>query len=190
MDATHLGMILSHHPVTRRRFRGVFACDELPTDRRTGFYVVNTDYSYGPGEHWVCVEIDTACKYFDSYGLPPMVKEIADYLPEKYKWNEQTLQHQLTTSCGQWCVFYVWKRCQGWRMEDVTECWLKKRLLINDHYMTHLIETEFNTDLEVMDRDFLRSQLNNSMHNYILQNDEKPAVAKLKLHLSQIGEGF
>jgi hypothetical protein len=50
-----------------KKFRGVYPQDKFPS--KSGYYIVNTDVSTGPGEHWVAV-YSTASKLYiyDSFG--------------------------------------------------------------------------------------------------------------------------
>ena len=185
MDARELGLLLANHPRTRGYFNGVFASDQLPDEEEPGFYVVNTEPSWERGSHWTAIELGVTPHYFDSYGLPPLVEDVASYLPPGYVANTKTLQHPLATTCGQWCIFFVWKRCQGWGMEELTAPFNCRNLLVNDHAMTHMVETEFKTDLEVQDRDFLQSQVNRTMGQYLIRNQDKAAVADLIMNIGK-----
>jgi len=79
MNTTQINCALK----SNRIFRGVFARDQLENvslDRYPIAFVVNTDKSSGPGEHWVAIFIDQNGRgyYFDSYGRPPL-KEIDQF---------------------------------------------------------------------------------------------------------------
>jgi len=48
-------------------FDGVFSVDTLPA--KPHLLVCNTDPSYRPGRHWICIFVeDGRGKYFDSFG--------------------------------------------------------------------------------------------------------------------------
>lgn len=55
MDSHQLHSVLTHDPVCRLQFAGVYAADELPDTIgvRPHLYIVNTDVSRGMGIHWV-----------------------------------------------------------------------------------------------------------------------------------------
>ena len=102
-------------------FKGVYPSDRLPYNFKPPInIIINTDPSYKPGEHWVCISINTNLKgyYFDSFGLPPLKKDIIDFLDKKckkgWKYNKYSLQHLTSTTCGHYCVTYIIFRCQGY----------------------------------------------------------------------------
>ena len=96
-------------------FIGVYPRDKLPKKvykRQTGL-IINTDKSTDPGEHWVAVALlnNNSGEYFDSFGLPPLLSEIREFLENNcdngWIYNPVTLQHPLSTSCGKYCVAYL-----------------------------------------------------------------------------------
>ena len=76
---------LKADPKTRRVLGDVLPVDLLPKRRlrRTPrLFIINTDDSTGPGEHWVLVFFTGHNRgiYFDSYGLDVMDTRIQDFL--------------------------------------------------------------------------------------------------------------
>jgi len=125
METHEIAHILKSFPGTG----GVFAIDQLPAkhslpfdDTNQCFLVANLDPSYKPGSHWVALRIsssdDSLPEYFDSFGFdaPPRIER---YLNRNYMFQDEQLQSELSTVCGQWCIFYVWKRTQGFTLEDI-----------------------------------------------------------------------
>ena len=55
--------------------------DQLPTVECPGSYVVNTDPSTTPGEHWVVMFFNNqrSAEFFDSYRLHPIVYGLTDF---------------------------------------------------------------------------------------------------------------
>lgn len=91
----------------------------LPRDRLmkiekfpTGI-VINTDSSSEPGEHWIAVFVgkDKCPIYFDSFGLPPLHKDLISFLDinsnSTWKYNQLTLQHPESSSCGRYCIEFL-----------------------------------------------------------------------------------
>jgi hypothetical protein len=76
--------------------------------------IVNIDPAHKPGSHWVVL----GCKeYFDPLGLPPLNKSVITYLNKcgKNWWlNPFTIQKYNTSFCGQFCIYYISKRCIGY----------------------------------------------------------------------------
>ena len=82
MNARQIDSILRNDPYTQSVFRGAFARDKSP--QRVGWpaaLVWNLDTSKNPGSHWVAVNIDPRGRgyYFDSYGLPPLYKNLKTF---------------------------------------------------------------------------------------------------------------
>src|SRR5882757_6820875 len=95
-----------------KNFCGTYARDRIPNmiPKNTGI-VVNTDDSSKPGEHWVAIFNYDVAIYFDSFGLPPMHKEIIDFLDKisPFGWfhNSVTFQGLKSNTCGMYCVYFL-----------------------------------------------------------------------------------
>ena len=103
-------------------FKGVYPRDELPEiTRKPAALIVNTDMSSLPGEQWIAIILkrNGRGEYFDSFGLPPLHKEIIKFLnencPNGWCYNTVTLQHFSAVTCGYYCVGDVMLRCSGFR---------------------------------------------------------------------------
>ena len=94
------------------RYIGTFPRDLLPLliPKYTGV-IVNTDKSKNPGEHWVAIYNDDIPVYFDSYGNPPLHKEIIQFLdrlgPNGWCHNTVVFQGLLATTCGMYCIYFL-----------------------------------------------------------------------------------
>ena len=112
-------VLLRDHRV-RPYFKGVYPRDKLP--RRVigrSVYVINTDTSEGPGEHWVGVYFDgfKKCIYFDSFGLAPLHPSIDVFISRNSMrcfMNKRMLQHPLSMTCGLYVIYFCKKVCRGW----------------------------------------------------------------------------
>jgi hypothetical protein len=63
--------------------------------------------------HWVCVYLyNPVVEYVDSYGLPPIHRDIQDFIcrHEKPVHNPHVYQDLNTEVCGQYCVYYLRQR--------------------------------------------------------------------------------
>ena len=77
-----------------------------------------------PGEHRIAVYFDKHGKgeNFDSYSLPPSVNGFTALMERNSKeWvhNDKTLQNLFSTTCGHYCVYFVFYRCRGYSMRDI-----------------------------------------------------------------------
>lgn len=115
LDTNDIIFLLSDCPL----FGGVYSCDEIPvTKKRPIAFVVNTDRSNKSGEHWQVIHLrkDGVGEFFDSFGLPPDVSQISDYLDaEADGWGYLpfTVQHAFAVSCGLYCVNFIRARHAG-----------------------------------------------------------------------------
>lgn len=96
-----------------KSYKGTFPCDMLPPKfSLPACFVVNTDVSTQPGEHWVAILIskNRHAEYFDSYGLPPINKHIVEFLHKNSSsitYNTVTLQDLNSSACGYYCILFL-----------------------------------------------------------------------------------
>lgn len=93
-------------------FLGVFPIDLIPSFNNIKFpacLVANTDPSTKPGTHWVAIYLESPNKieFFDSYGLHPSVYGFSFSV---VKYNQSQLQSFTSNVCGQYCIYYLFKR--------------------------------------------------------------------------------
>lgn len=122
MDTGQLREVLSRE--FKSSFGGVYPVDLLPDQLRPGekAVVVNTDPQDRPGEHWVCLYVSNpVVEYFDSYGFPPLQKEIQDFIQrhaQQWTYNPYRYQDWNTDVCGQYCVYYLHQRDKKRKKSD------------------------------------------------------------------------
>jgi len=83
----------------------------LPHVTYPSAYVINSDPSSKPGEHWIAVYFDKNIKaeYFDSYGLSPDMLDFTDFMNANsisWVYNKKTLQSLFYKYVELLCVFY------------------------------------------------------------------------------------
>ena len=69
-----------------------------------------------PAAHWVCLYVTSpVVEYFDSYGLPPLHRDIQDFIRRHGEGihNPHVYQDLNTDVCGQYCVYYLHQRHKG-----------------------------------------------------------------------------
>ena len=152
MNSEQIENALKKNGSTAPHFRGVYASNILPRKTRRGFYVVNFNKTGESGSHWVCMCIGKSSNtYFDSYGRkPPPVTQraFAKFLGLKKRLEKNTKQLQLdfSTTCGQWCIYYIWRTCIGWNMKNITTPFKSSTSLVNDHVMSYIVKNTFGVD--------------------------------------------
>ena len=96
-------------PVASYVFGDVLAADELPQriKQKPVLYIVNTDTSDKPGEHWTVIYIGEYCvEYFDPLaGFPNYY--ISRISPKGYLRMNLPLQGSNSRSCGQFCCIIL-----------------------------------------------------------------------------------
>ncbi len=99
----------------RVRLLGVFPSDREPsptsTDKYPCCYVLNTDPSNMPGEHWLafyCASPASRTEYFDSLGFSRKDYGLAD--GDYVQVNKKMLQAVNSNMCGEYCVYYLERR--------------------------------------------------------------------------------
>ena len=82
MNALQIERLLKIDYKTKKVFKKVCAFDQLEKPVFPSAYVINSDPSNEPGEHWIAVYFDKngQGEYFDSYGLAPAFVGLESYM--------------------------------------------------------------------------------------------------------------
>ena len=111
MNSVEINEILKEY--CGEAFGGVFASDTFLSCKRVRrkIYIVNTDTSDGPGKHWVAIFITSRgrIEYFDPLGHrpPPVMAVFFRRGGRTYAYNSECVQSDISSSCGQFCIFYA-----------------------------------------------------------------------------------
>ena len=154
MDDFTINKILLSNKVTKYSFIWVFTSNTLPSYAQTGYYVVNLDMSQQPSSHWIAIKISKSkCKneYFDSYGLGPPTVRFKRFMKYNYICNSKRLQHI-------WCIYYIWRKYQGWSLRNILKPFYSKDFLINDHVLNLAVNNNFKINRKVIDKEFVKIQ--------------------------------
>jgi len=109
---------------------GVFAMDKLPMEKNSKkCFIVNTDPSFLPGKHWIAVFIpsNSLPEFFDSLGRSPShySEKILNFLLNKnsegFVYNCKRLQGPQTSTCGLFCLYFLYFRIRGYSFVDILE---------------------------------------------------------------------
>ena len=117
---------------------GVCARDELEEGLNNSNYplclVVNTDVSFGEGEHWVALFAMSreTCEFFDSYGAKPSFYHISIPIASVSHANTLKLQSELSSVCGHYCLFYLCYRSRGLSPRQIFHCFNPLSVSLND----------------------------------------------------------
>ena len=90
----------------------------------TGRWYPKSKSKVQDGDHWVAVVVKTNGSgiYFDSFGSPPVHRDILEFLakhcPRGYKYNTHHLQDPLSSACGLYCIDFVARHIQGVTLRD------------------------------------------------------------------------
>ena len=163
MNSVEITRALTKDRKVRDVFVGVFPCDLLPEKEYPGFYIVNTQVSTSTGEHWVafCTPTPNVIEAFDSYGRNPAVYSsfIRQWMRDDYViMSGVERQGQTSTTCGQYCMFYVLLRCHGYKYEDIMSA-LTKNHFVNDKFVCKFINKYFMLKTTVQNDEFLITSL-------------------------------
>lgn len=126
MDAFLICQSIKNDSVTKQYFYGAFPCDLAPTlTTYPASMILNTDPHNKPGEHWVALYFDQnkQCDYFDSFGMKPQenIQNYIDIYSTKFNYNNTLLQSFTTTTCGQFCMYFLFSRSRDVPMKQIVE---------------------------------------------------------------------
>lgn len=154
MESTTLERILSNDPYTSSWFCG-FAHPDVCIQRISKFkskkpqlYVLNTDNSYGPGEHW-CLAFffpPSNCEFFDplafhpkTYGFDSPLKDQASLIT----FNNIRVQSFFSSTCGHHCLYYALKRAHGWSPEAIMRTYQPFDFPSNDRMVYNFVRHNY-----------------------------------------------
>ncbi len=163
MDTRQLGRLCRMDPHINPVFQGVFPSDCLPKKQvYPSAYIANTDGKAKPGAHWVAVFIDHEGNgdYFDSYGRVPttIFKTYLDKQCLQWQYNGKQLQTSLTSTCGQYCIFFLHQRCRGNAMNQIINLFGSDTVK-NDHMVTKFINEKYQANTKMIDIPYVVDQI-------------------------------
>lgn len=148
MNNRQIGTVLLKDLRSRRVFRGVYPRNKLPyfvNTRQPCAFVINTDNSDGPGEHWVAVWFDGRGKaeYFDSFGLPPsFYPDIEKFILRHsyhYRYNQRLIQDLTSSACGYYVLYFILRKSRGISLSRLLSVFHPHKLWANDQRVTSYV---------------------------------------------------
>jgi hypothetical protein len=129
MNGNEVLNFFKNHTEMYRQLGGIIAIDQLPwnvNNKQNKIFIVNTDFSFNRGLHWICIYISksTPCEYFDPLGNPPSHYsiELENFLisqHKKYYQIKRGIQNQSSISCGKFCLYYAYYRSLECSMTEI-----------------------------------------------------------------------
>jgi hypothetical protein len=155
MDSTTLLRLCLRDSLISRCFVGVFPCNKLP--KKISWptcLIANTQPSNNDGEHWIAIFINKEGygDYFCSYGQKPL-KVFADFLDkhtQSWYYSQKCLQNELSTTCGQYCLFFLHARANGLSLEKLQTLFTRDKLE-NDEIVTAYINGLYDANTKLFD---------------------------------------
>lgn len=161
MNNEQLSRLASSRKEIKKHFKGVYAVDRLPSHRnfkKPASLICNLDPMDEPGSHWIAFFLPEygLPEYFDSYGR--FASESCEHYllrsypdTKDYLYNFRFIQSPFSAVCGQYSLYYIWKRGLGYSMDEVLKIFCNDDHLDNDRLVNELIEDNFNVVLKVFD---------------------------------------
>ena len=150
MDEVELKQCLSTHWLSKHKFGGIFARDEIwkYKGHPETFIIANTDVRTEPGTHWLLIYWTGhgLALYFDSYGIKPTNEDIEDYLLKTsplYVYNRQRMQGDFSTVCGHYVSYIATQLCSGYTLPDIRKRFSSTDFDLNDKLIISLFRKEF-----------------------------------------------
>ena len=136
----------------KRMFRGVFPIDLINQARfpKTGpsIFIVNSDRSNEPGEHWLCVYFMSGkSEFMDSFGFPASHYPEIDTFIKRHchvrKHNTRMLQSVLSDTCGLYCIYYAIQKSRGRSLRSIIAPFHPLNQQKNDMKIRRLLRIKF-----------------------------------------------
>ena len=153
MDSDGVLRICRKDPVLRNIFVGVFPCNKIPKVEKLPFCLIaNTKPHNHPGEHWVAIFVNKEGygDFFCSYGLKPD-KVFVDFMGKHcvdWNYSQKCLQNIMSTTCGQYAVFFLHARANGLPLKKFMELFTKNQKE-NDTIVTTFINGLYDENTQI-----------------------------------------
>lgn len=153
MNGRQLEQTVTSSPCLKQLFTGVFASDTLPirVERYPKIYVVNTDVSYRPGEHWVAIFLRDPSYgvFFDSFGRTPGecgtdIKKFMDKHVDRYDHFDVQIQSVNSIYCGLFVLAFLFSYvCMSVSLNRFKQ-FFYDNLCVNDDVVCSMVHLYFD----------------------------------------------
>ena len=145
LDGLEITRLLNKDRYTKKLFRNVTARGKLPhsVKKIPSAYVINTDYYFQKGIHWVFIIFSTKYTlFFDSFGFNPIYYNFPLIVKRggvPLILNTLALQSQSSSACGYYCVYFIFFLSRGKNLNEILNHFSKTNKKWNDEYVFHFV---------------------------------------------------
>ena len=152
MNSNTMTCILSKIPDAQNLVRGIYANDTLPiyVTKYPSIYIVNTDFSYSKGKHWVLIYFDSekSAFFFDSLGKSPgfYFDHFVNFLKINasfYSYNNIAVQQLYSSVCGYYVIFFVYMKVKHKTNKEVLSYFCDDKI-VNDMHVFEFVQNMFS----------------------------------------------
>ena len=151
MNTHQLQCVINCENNLKKNTYGVFASDEISDiclKPKTGL-IANTDVKRLTGKHWVAFYLseNNILEVFDSFGSS--IDQLSIYFKHflrkysKIEVSQKRLQSEDTAVCGQYCLFFLLLRVNGYSMREVLDMF-SNNYHSNDQFVYDIINEYFH----------------------------------------------
>ena len=165
MNSFQLAQVLTIDLFTKGSFSGVYACDELASieiDKYPKSFVVNTDPMELPGTHRIAIYFNEKMKgeLFDCYEKHPILynKHFLDFMNRnsvEREHNKTQLQSAFSTVCGQYCIYFLYRRCRKRSMSTIVNSFVNDKLR-NDQLVYDFVRRKYRQVHPSLEQDIVK----------------------------------
>ena len=144
LNSQEIRKILKIH--AKKSFREISARGRLPKliKKFPAFYVINTDYYYEAGIHWLVIGFFKKYTIFiDSFGLSPVYYNFPLIVKRRgvpLVQNTQRLQSFKSSACGYYCIYFIYFLIRGHKLFDIVQRFSKTNRSLNDKLVFNFVK--------------------------------------------------
>ena len=165
MNSAEIDSLIRRDGCSSATFLGVYPRDRLPDPTTIPLsppvtLIVNHDASGSPGTHWSAMYAHPRERigcYFDPWGAPPLppFSAFLDVLTSgNWVYNDRRLQSALSTTCGQFCLVFVWHKCRDYPFADILDMFHDSQV-VNDRQVVRFVGEHYGMRTNSVDMEFL-----------------------------------
>ena len=142
------GIEIEHYvgliPETKRYFKGVYSSNNMPISETLYCFIVNTDPSDQPGDHWLAFWVnEKSVEFFDTYGRTSWNQMFSSSFSKFIDgrtcvYNTVVLEGIFSKTCGQFSIYYTCLRCLGVTYDDILNSF-SVNVIVNDKLVTNFL---------------------------------------------------